>query len=155
MFVRKLRAGDKVLLRENVEVEVRGVILGELPMEGDRLVAYLHDTTGKQWTLHPGDVVELLHRLRPEGKTEKQMALETMWEIIHIGEQVALHSPLNIESAIGKVHELVEVYKLGLPFDTASSSANASEDKQGKPPTRSTPTKATSHLCGECLKEHF
>ena len=72
MFVRQLREGDEVLLRESVEIDVEGTLRGEEGPE-QKPVTYIFDTRGKQWSLHPGDIVKLLHRPYPPGKTECDM----------------------------------------------------------------------------------
>jgi hypothetical protein len=68
VFVREIRAGDVVLLREGVRVTARGVQFGELGEER-KPIAYLFDTAGRQWLLHPGDVVELVRRSYAAGAT--------------------------------------------------------------------------------------
>jgi len=130
MFVRNIRAGDVVLLREGVRVTARGVQLGELGEER-KPVAYLFDTDGRQWSLHPGDVVELVRRPRPEGKTESDMlqAVElAMRGATRVGTlppgktfDLTIHQcrveldPFRSEDALRAVGEALDAYVLGEP----------------------------------------
>lgn len=130
MFVRKLRTGDKVLLRENTEVEVRSMILGELPMEGDRPVAYLHDTIGRQWRLHPGDIVELIHRPWPEGVGAGSY-LRTAHDLMDRFRK--LGPGPERDKVLADLRQEIEAYELGKPTDEEVKRARQFVDKHMTP----------------------
>jgi hypothetical protein len=127
MFVRNLQVGDVVLLREGVKVGVRGFVFGELPQNGYRPVAYLFDMYGKQWTLHPGDIVELVHRPRPEGEgtglqktivAELLRIYEDLDEARRCGDGVTV---FDLDSAVARLLPLMQDYELGKPRKTAGA----------------------------------
>ena len=111
MFVRDICAGDVVLLREGVRVTARGVQLGEIGEER-KPVAYLFDTDGRQWSLHPGDIVELVRRPWPEGKTAQTMG----WAITRAAEAVLRGEPgPDMVRRLAELREALDAYELGIP----------------------------------------
>ena len=133
MFVRQLREGDTVLLRENVEIEVKGTLRGEEGPE-QKPVTYIFDTADKQWSLHPGDIVELVHRPWPKGKTERDMkyaAHDAFMEFVvkTIGRPIvtacqheSFRAFLDAYEAyeLGKPGPVVKPEPLGKPIETAT-----------------------------------
>lgn len=121
MFVRELQTGDKVLLRENVTIEVKGTLRGEEGPE-QKPVVYVFDTAGRQWVLHPGDIVQPVHRPLPEGKTEEDMLRVVEEEARRtagaISDRLGRHMHDHYEEpdeVLPALREAMDAYELGKP----------------------------------------
>ena len=62
MFVRELEKGDIFLLPGGVRIEVEVTVRGEVGGPEPKPIIYVFDTSGKQWTLHPWNLVQLIYR---------------------------------------------------------------------------------------------
>jgi len=103
-------------------LEVSPAVLGNPNIVGRNEPAVcVHFAEGSE-TLLADQLCILLHRPWPEGKTEQDMLEEV---ISHAASLVAVQDlPELFSRALDELHNAIDAFKLGLPFDSA----------QGKPP---------------------
>lgn len=125
-----IRPGDVVCEKEGEYYEIERC--GSLLITHPNIHLYIKDKGLANLYGHPDQIIGLLYRPWPEGKTEMDMlrniSFQAFWTYelkvkmnepwVHGGELPKKASP-ELDEAITKLHELIEVYELGKPLDKA------------------------------------